>query len=138
MLRKLGSRDRQFKALKELIVEGGIAGRGARDRQNHRLLMEGMRQLGFETLLPDGLQAPIVVTFLTPADSRFDFGVFYERLRQRGFVIYPGKLTSADTFRVGCIGHLGSTEIAAALATIGEMIDELGVASCAPAVGRAA
>ena len=125
-------------ALEELTVEGGVAGRGARYRENHRLLVEGMRQLGFETLLPDGLQAPIIVTFLSPADPCFDFGVFYDRLRQRGFVIYPGKLTAADTFRVGCIGRLGETEITAALTAIRELLDELGVENCAPAAGRAA
>ena len=125
-------------ALDELIEEGGVAGRGARYRANHRLLVDGMRQLGFETLLPDGLQAPIIVTFLSPADARFDFGAFYERLRQRGFVIYPGKLTAADTFRVGCIGRLGQTEMTAALAAIREVLDELGVANRTPASGRAA
>jgi 2-aminoethylphosphonate-pyruvate transaminase len=125
-------------ALDELIEEGGVAGRGARYRANHRLLVDGMRQLGFETLLPDGLQAPIIVTFLSPADARFDFGTFYEGLRQRGFVIYPGKLTAADTFRVGCIGRLGQTEMTAALAAIREVLDELGVANRTPASGRAA
>ena len=125
-------------ALEELAEEGGVAGRGARYRANHRLLVEGMGRLGFETLLPDGLQAPIIVTFLSPADPRFDFGAFYERLRQRGFVIYPGKLTSADTFRVGCIGRLGAAEMTAALTAIGEVLEELGVAKRAPTSGRAA
>ena len=125
-------------ALEELRVEGGVAGRGARYRQNHRLLVDGMREFGFETLLPDGLQAPIIVTFLMPADSRFDFDEFYQGLRRRGFVIYPGKLTCADTFRVGCIGRLGSAEITAALAAIRGVLTELRVASCAPVAGRAA
>lgn len=126
------------RALEELTVEGGVAGRAARYRQNHRLLVDGMRELGFKTLLPDSLQAPIIVTFLAPADPGFNFQVFYERLRQRGFVIYPGKLTLADSFRVGCIGHLGPVQMAAALDAIREVLDELGVASCAPAAGRAA
>jgi len=125
-------------ALEEFIAEGGVAGRGARYRRNHRLLVDGMRQLGFETLLPDELQAPIIVTFLSPADARFEFGTFYEGLRQRGFVIYPGKLTLTDSFRIGCIGDLGETHITAALAAIGEVLDELGVANCAAARGRAA
>ncbi len=125
-------------ALEEFIAEGGVAGRGARYRRNHRLLVDGMRQLGFETLLPDGLQAPIIVTFLSPADARFEFDAFYQGLRQRGFVIYPGKLTSADTFRVGCIGHLGETQMTAALAAVREVLDELGVTNCAAARGRAA
>ena len=125
-------------ALEEFIAEGGVAGRGARYRDNHRLLVDGMRRLGFETLLPDGLQAPIIVTFLEPADARFDFREFYERLRLRGFVIYPGKLTVAESFRIGCIGNLGRSEILAALAAIGAVLEELGVESCAPAANRAA
>ena len=125
-------------ALKELAEEGGVAGRGARYRANHRLLVDGMGRLGFETLLPDGLQAPIIVTFLSPEDARFDFGAFYERLRQRGFVIYPGKLTSANTFRIGCIGRLGAAEMTAALSAIGEVLEGLGVENRASASGRAA
>jgi len=73
-----------------------------------------------------------------PSHQQAHFGVFYARLRQRGFVIYPGKLTLADSFRVGCIGRLGSEEIEAALAAIREVLAELGVASGAPAAGRAA
>lgn len=126
------------RALVEFAAEGGVAGRGARYRENHRLLVAGMRRLGFETLLPDNLQSPVIVTFLCPADARFEFGEFYQRLRQRGFVIYPGKLTLADSFRIGCIGHLGRSEMTAALAAIGAVLEELGVESCAPASGRAA
>ena len=91
-----------------------------------------MRALGFETLLPDELQAPIIVTFHTPADAHFDFETFYAKLKTRGFVIYPGKLTGADTFRVGCIGHLGSEEMRGALVAIREVLSELGVANGAP------
>ncbi len=71
------------------------------------ILIEGMRALGFETLLPERLQAPIIVTFHMPADPRFDFERFYDRLREKGYVIYPGKLTVADSFRIGCIGAAG-------------------------------
>ena len=86
----------------------------------------------FEPLLPDDRQAPIIVTFHTPADPRFDFEVFYSCLKQRGFVIYPGKLTGADTFRVGCIGNLTSAEMRGALGAIREALQELGVESAAP------
>ncbi len=119
-------------ALKEHEQEGGIAGRGARYRRNCELLVQGMRALGFVTLLPDVLQAPIIVTFHMPADPRFDFKRFYDRLNQRGFVIYPGKLTVADSFRIGCIGRLGEAEMRAALAAIRETIKEIGVTDCAP------
>jgi 2-aminoethylphosphonate-pyruvate transaminase len=120
-------------ALKEHEAEGGVAGRGGRYRNNCRILVEGMRRLGFETLLPDRLQAPIIVTFQMPADPRFVFETFYDKLRERGFVIYPGKLTVADSFRIGCIGRLGEGEMKGALRAIAEVMSELGVASGAPA-----
>jgi 2-aminoethylphosphonate-pyruvate transaminase len=119
-------------ALTEHAAEGGVAGRGARYRDNCRILVAGMRALGFETLLPDRLQAPIIVTFHMPADPRFKFETFYDRLRERGYVIYPGKLTVADSFRIGCIGRLGATEMTGALAAIKSVMTELGVASGAP------
>ena len=114
-------------ALEEFEAEGGVAGRGGRYRENCRILIEGMRALGFETLLPDHLQAPIIVTFRTPADPRFDFEDFYERLRQRGYVIYPGKLTVAESFRIGCIGDLGPEQMRAALAAIEDVLGDMGV-----------
>jgi 2-aminoethylphosphonate-pyruvate transaminase len=88
--------------------------------------------MGFETLLPDHLQAPIIVTFHMPADPRFHFQTFYDRLKDRGYVIYPGKLTVADSFRIGCIGRLGETEMRAFLAAAKEVLSELGVASGRP------
>lgn len=120
-------------ALDEHAAEGGVAGRGARYRRNHQLLIEGMSALGFAMLVPPPLQAPIIVTFLMPADPRFVFAEFYDRLREKGFAIYPGKLTVAASFRIGCIGRIGEAEIRAALAAIGETMGEMGVASGAPA-----
>src|SRR5882724_1587872 len=120
-------------ALREHEAEGGVAGRGARYRDNCRILVEGMRALGFETLLPDALQAPIIVTFGMPADPRFQFEAFYDRLREKGYVIYPGKLTVADSFRIGCIGRLGEAEMNGALAAVKAVMAEMGVKSGAPA-----
>jgi 2-aminoethylphosphonate-pyruvate transaminase len=117
----------------EHVAEGGIAGRGERYRENCRILIEGMRAQGFEPLLPDHLQAPIIVTFKMPADRRFDFAGFYDRLRARGYVIYPGKLTVAPSFRIGCIGRLGPDEMRGAIDAIGATLAEMGVASGKPA-----
>jgi len=119
-------------ALTEHEQEGGVAGRGGRYRNNHKILVEGMRALGFETLLPDRLQAPIIVTFHMPADPKFVFEKFYDGLKDRGYVIYPGKLTVADSFRIGCIGRLGETEMKAFLAAAKEVMNTLGVASGRP------
>jgi 2-aminoethylphosphonate-pyruvate transaminase len=114
-------------ALAQHEAEGGTGGRGARYRENCRILVEGMRRHGFETLLPDELQAPIIVTFRLPRDPRFAFESFYDRLRRRGYVIYPGKLTVAPSFRIGCIGHLGPAEMQGAVAAVGEVLAEMGV-----------
>jgi 2-aminoethylphosphonate-pyruvate transaminase len=123
-------------ALAEHAAEGGIAGRRARYANNCRILVDGLRTLGFETLLPDALQAPIIVTVRMPADPKFNFESFYDRLSRRGFVIYPGKLTVADSFRIGCIGRVGEHEMRGVLRAIGEILAETGVTSCAPAAGR--
>jgi 2-aminoethylphosphonate-pyruvate transaminase len=125
-------------ALSEHCAEGGVAGRGARYRRNCAVLVAGLRAMGFETLLPDALQAPIIVTVHMPADPRFRFETFYERLGQRGFVIYPGKLTVADSFRIGCIGRLGEAEMRGALGAIRDVLAEMGVTECGPARAGAA
>ena len=107
--------------------EGGVEQRRHRYTANCQLLVEGMRKLGFETLLPDELQAPIIVTFHMPTDPRFEFNTFYDGLHAKGYVIYPGKLAKADSFRIGCIGHLGIAEIEGALVAIGETLKEMKV-----------
>ncbi len=119
-------------ALAEFEAEGGVAGRGGRYRDNCRILVDGMRALGFQTLLPDALQAPIIVTFHMPSDPNFDFAGFYDGLRAQGYVIYPGKLTVADSFRIGCIGRLGAEQMLGALAAVARALAEMKVKTCAP------
>jgi len=119
-------------ALNEFDEEGGVAGRGGRYRANCELLVTGMRKLGFETLLPDELQAPIIVTFKMPADANFDFQSFYDGLSARGYVIYPGKLTVAESFRMGCIGRLYAEQMQGALDAVKTVMKEMGVASGQP------
>ena len=114
-------------ALVELAEEGGVAGRRRRYEENSRVLVEGMRELGFATFLPDELQAPIIVTFLTPGNETFNFREFYQRLNELGYVIYPGKLTDRDSFRIGCIGHFGADEMRAAVAAVQRVLQEMGV-----------
>ena len=93
-------------AMRELEEEGGVEARYVRYRENHLTLVEGMRKLGFRCLLPDEHQSPIITSFLSPQHPLFSFARFYQALKARGFVIYPGKVTSADTFRIGNIGDL--------------------------------
>jgi 2-aminoethylphosphonate-pyruvate transaminase len=117
-------------AIEEHAAEGGVAGRGGRYAANCKVLVDGMRALGFQTLLPDRLQAPIIVTFHMPRDPRFVFQSFYDKLKDRGYVIYPGKLTVADSFRIGCIGRLNQDHMRGAIAAVREVLAELGVKDC--------
>jgi 2-aminoethylphosphonate-pyruvate transaminase len=119
-------------ALVQHEEEGGVEGRGRRYRENCRVLVDGMRRLGFQPLLEEALQAPIIVTFRMPRDPAFDFLQFYDRLAAKGFVIYPGKLTVAPSFRIGCIGALGADDMHAAMAAIEATLGELGVANGRP------
>ena len=97
---------RAFKqAMEELKEEGGVAARHKRYCENHDILVKGMRSLGFETLLPDNIQSPIITSFLYPKKD-FDFKSFYAQLKEKGFVIYPRKISQADTFRIGNIGDV--------------------------------
>ena len=94
-----------MQALNELKAEGGVEARHTRYCENHRTLVEGMRRLGFRTLLPDAEQSPVITSFYYP-EAGFDFKAFYLKLKERGFVIYPGKISQADTFRIGNIGDV--------------------------------
>ena len=121
-------------ALSEYHDNGSIAGRHARYQSNCELLVGEMRALGFETYLPDELQAPIIVTFRCPGDPRFEFGRFYDLLREAGYAIYPGKLTDEDTFRIGCIGRLDEAVITGAVEAIKRALETMGVQDCGPSL----
>jgi len=114
-------------AIDQYQAQGGQPARLARYTENCAALVAGMRSLGLTTFLPEDLQAPIIVTFHSPADPRYDFAEFYRRVRQRGFILYPGKLTAVDTFRVGCIGAIGADALQGAVAAIGDTLREMGV-----------
>ncbi len=120
-------------AIQQFFDAGGVAGRFKRYTENRDILIGGMRKLGFETLLPDNLQAPIIITFKMPEDPNFDFEVFYDRLKDQGYIIYPGKLTVAPSFRIGCIGALGAAEINGALDVIAHTLKDMNVQTGRPA-----
>jgi 2-aminoethylphosphonate-pyruvate transaminase len=96
-------------ALIELEVEGGVDAREARYRSNHKVLLDGMQKLGFKPLIESSRQSPIITTFLYP--EQFSFKEFYFKVKEHGFVIYPGKVTNLDTFRIGNIGHIFPEDI---------------------------
>jgi 2-aminoethylphosphonate-pyruvate transaminase len=120
-------------AIDQFKAEGGQISRLTRYAENCATLVSGMRRLGFRTFLDDEVQAPIIVTFHSPADSAYNFADFYQRVRQRGFILYPGKLTTVDTFRVGCIGAIGPDTIRVAVAAIESSLREMGVTRHTPA-----
>jgi 2-aminoethylphosphonate-pyruvate transaminase len=114
-------------ALDQYDAEGGRAGRLARYQGNCERLLAGLERLGLAPFLPRELQAPVIVTVRAPSDPRYAFQELYDRAKASGFILYPGKLTEIETFRVGCIGAIGTAEIDAALAAIGQALRAMGI-----------
>ena len=114
-------------ALLQYHEDGGLPARQRRYANNCQVLLDGMAELGLRSFLPAAIQAPIIVTFHAPTDPRYQFKAFYERVKAKGFILYPGKLTEVDTFRVGCIGHVDAAEMRAAVAAIAQALHAMQV-----------
>jgi len=118
-----------WQALHELEQEGGIEARASRYAANQRELMRGMSKLGFDAYLPPEHQSQIITSFRVPGDRRFDFSAFYQRLSELGFLIYPGKVSNADCFRIGTIGHIFPKDLQDLVAAIERVLVEMQIES---------
>ena len=116
-------------AIEQYLEEGGLAARAARYARNCRTLIDGMGKLGLRSFLPAAIQAPIIVTFHAPDSPRYAFKSFYNAVKERGYILYPGKLTTVETFRVGCMGQLGERGIAGAVEAVAEVLAGLRAAA---------
>ena len=116
-------------ALRLHAQAGGVSARHKRYTDNRDVLVNGMIKLGFKTLLEGRWLSPIIVTFFNPADTNFRFEKFYELMKARGFIIYPGKLTVADSFRIGCIGQMDASIMQEVVNAAGECLTEMGVSN---------
>jgi 2-aminoethylphosphonate-pyruvate transaminase len=125
-------------ALEQYLAAGGQPARLARYAANCETLIAGMKEMGFRPFLDARIQAPIIVTFHAPADPRYAFKAFYDKVRDKGFILYPGKLTQLETFRVGCIGAIGPDEMRHAVNAVRDALAELGIRQIAPAAVKAA
>ena len=113
-------------AIAQFEAEGGQPARLERYSRNYEALVMGLAALGLRPFLDRAIQSPIIVTFHAPADPRYLFKTFYEATRAHGFILYPGKLTAVETFRVGCIGAIGPNEMRQAVQAIERALDEMG------------
>jgi len=114
-------------ALIELEAEGGVEGRGARYRRNYACIRDGMRAMGFREYLESDKQGYIITSFRYPEHPNFTFEEFYERLNDKGYVIYPGKVSDADCFRIGHVGRLFASDMRDLLAAVRETMQEMGI-----------
>jgi 2-aminoethylphosphonate-pyruvate transaminase len=112
-------------ALNELKEEGGVAARSARYQQNFSVLKQGMKELGFIEYLEESKQGYIINAYLYPNSTSFDFNVFYSKLNEKGFVIYPGKLSKANCFRIGNIGRIYPDQVGELLSAIKTVKEEM-------------
>lgn len=114
-------------ALAELEMEGGPAGRAARYQSNHRTLVEAMASIGLTPYLDPAVQSHIITSFPYPAHPAYVWTEFYRRVAEKGFLLYPGKISKADTFRIGNIGRLFPSDMRAVVYAIREALVEMGV-----------
>ena len=114
-------------AINEHSKEGGVEGRHKRYSNNCKIICDGMKEIGFKQLLSNELQAPIIITFMQPQNTNFNFEEFYDALSNKDFLIYPGKLTVADTFRIGCIGHLNEKDMKDAIIAVENTLKDLNI-----------
>ncbi len=114
-------------ALDELEAEGGIDARHTRYIANQKTMVKGMRDIGFRTLIKDEVQSPIITSFYYPDSAGFDFQKLYDALKSRGFVIYPGKVSHAQCFRIGSIGDVHPSDMIELIGHVSEVISEMGV-----------
>ena len=115
-------------ALDQFVAEGGQPARLARyTRQLRTLRRRHARARASAPSSTRAIQAPIIVTFHAPADPRYDFKAFYAARARRGFVLYPGKLTQVETFRVGCIGAIGAEEMRNVVTAVEQCLGDLRV-----------
>ena len=125
-------------ALDQHVAEGGQPARLARYTKNCETLVAGMTELGFKVFLKPEIQAPIILTFHAPPDPAYNFKEFYARVRDKGFILYPGKLTKVETFRVGCIGAVGPDEMRHAVNAVRDTLREMGIRQVSPVRGGGA
>jgi 2-aminoethylphosphonate-pyruvate transaminase len=124
-----------WQALEELEAEGGINARAARYAANRQALLAGMTELGFDAYLAPQHQSNIITSFRYPAHANFDFRQFYQRLTEHGLVIYPGKVSDADCFRIGTIGHLFPDDMRTLVGAIRKTLESMQIDS--PRAARA-
>jgi 2-aminoethylphosphonate-pyruvate transaminase len=114
-------------ALLELEQEGGVIERGKRYRQNYEITLSTMQQMGFRPYIDKKLRGHIITSFHYPDHPNFNFQDFYARLSYKGHVIYPGKLSHADCFRIGHVGRLSCSDVRALMAAIAETLFEMNI-----------
>src|SRR5258708_8026140 len=111
-------------ALAQYLDEGGLAARGARYASNCRTLIDRLAKLGLRSFLPTAIQAPIILTFYAPDTPGYAFKSLHDAVNAHGYILYPGKLTKVETFRVGCMGQLGERGMTGAVEPVGKRLAE--------------
>ena len=114
------------KALDEMEEEGGIPARCRRYTENKDLLIKNLKEMGFTTYVKEKNQGPIITTFFYPENKNYTFAEMYAYIKERGYAIYPGKVTDAETFRIGNIGEIYKEDIEKVCSIIREFLERKG------------
>lgn len=99
-------------ALDEYFAEGEQA-KWQRHLSVFEAIHAGLERLGFQNIIQRELQAGLVVSVRYPDDANWDFERVHDYCYERGFTIYPGKVSTQDTFRLCALGAISAADIEA-------------------------
>jgi 2-aminoethylphosphonate-pyruvate transaminase len=83
-----------------------------------------MDRIGLKPYLNPAVQSYIITSFPYPSHPAYNWPDFYRRVAEKGFLLYPGKISKADTFRIGNIGRLFPADMRAVVYAIREALVE--------------
>jgi 2-aminoethylphosphonate-pyruvate transaminase len=116
-------------SLRQAIIETkleGIENRYKRYSACWELLVRGVKKLGLSMLVPEAIQSHLITAVIDPPSPDYDFNTLHDLARSRGFTIYPGKLSDADTFRIANIGDIQPKEMEAFTELLENYVKTLG------------
>lgn len=99
-----------IQALKEYFAEGEEA-KFARHRAIYEAIHKGVDELGLKTVIDPKIESGLVVSVLYPTDPNFSFEKVHDYCYERGFTIYPGKISTTNTFRLCALGAINANDI---------------------------
>ena len=115
-----------IQAMKEYFAEGEEA-KFARHHRVYEAIHEGLDKLGMETVIDRKIESGLVVSVKYPEDANWSFEKVHDYCYEHGFTIYPGKISTSDTFRLCALGAIDEADIKDFFVVFTEALDKFGI-----------